>query len=111
MRAALRALANASIVVTAASRDVQGRFAPNLVELHLPANTIAAHDSRDATSAKRSAPSSIACEGPAGAGQPGAGEPVPVVDASTRKQRPARATSTRPTAHDNQLSLLNPDPA
>jgi hypothetical protein len=111
VRSALRSLARAGVVVTASARDEHGRFASNLVELHFPANTIVAQGLRAMKTAARSPSSTISSEGSAGAGEPAAGKSASVVNATPRKQRPARTTSTRPTARNTQLSLLNPEPA
>lgn len=116
VRTALRALVNAGIVVTASSRGERGRFAANVVELHLPANTINAHGDRAVRTAVRRASSTTpsvgsAAAGQPAAGQPGAGEAVLVIDASKCKQPAARTTPTRTRQRDNQLSLLSADPA
>jgi hypothetical protein len=121
VRAALRRLAKASVIVPSSARDGHGRFASPVVELHLPADTISPEGAGSASVAARSRSraithdhSAIAGEPVAGepvAGEPVAGKPAPVANTTSRKQRPARTTSTRPTERDNQLSLLAPDPA
>ena len=108
VRAALRRLAKAGVIVTSSARDGHGRFASSVVELHLPADTISPEGAGSASTAARPRSRAMTHDNSAGAGQPVAGQSASAVDTTSPRHRPARTTSTRPSARDNQLSLLNP---